>query len=1261
MITSATPSSGISRFLRSAAFALLALVASATLNAQDFRSVGNQFIQANADVTGNSGRFWITSGATKFLFQSGNYITSNVVFKITRDGMDQYYCNMPPGHVVGFRPQVPGSSNYAMFAPYDSLYTSTDTMALIWKNVGGFKIIMRFFVEKPTTIYDTGGDILIEFDYGPASLGGNGSIGFFLMLDTYNSEAQGTGGSGDRSSVLTSAQYLPVDNIGRTFVSPLDSMPYFYEVGNFKYELSGPPKPSLNTTLAIHRLRGFSHGGIPLSSPNAFAVGSWRDFRNLAWDFNADIGTKNIGDCATILRWDTDQYGQPLTKGKVRTAFGSTDQGGNNHFTCRDSTMFINIKTVRVVDQKVKNGPYTPSQFDVEMWVTNTNQVNGINPIIRLVSPIVSLPNRTGRVTLDPSTPAVVPMQLAARETKKIVWKLNVNPGSADTVVQLDFRHTLPARVERPFKEGCTPLITIKGYQDPTPPDDRPPVISRGPSGRAATIFWNFSTFDRHAGFLYDTGLDTTRLTIVANQGNNITLKRTPVLRTQCDVNETINLLAEVVDTTRPAKLVFEVADCRGNLTRDSVDYSPRPDIFTPEITRIDTLPNPSYGCNAREYHVFLRDSVNQKPTAGDNGFGLVETIGVPDNFDFRANFDRAALKDFDYSASFRIAVMDTMRDGSITIRFADYAGNADTVTFNYCTKPDVEKPQATVTALPDGRTWQIDVADTLGWDRGLLEVVQVSNLNNNFLFTPPAIAPGDPTASFQVSVIDDSKDGDIVLEVRDTYHPAAGHSQTVHIPFGKVPDTMAPNIVYTIVPGTGRSKFDVEVNDIHPNYPYDLGLATITAVTLTPNMRFALPISFNVSDKKTTFRVEIIDTLAIGVGDTICIQAVDLAGNTSADCQPYPLRPDTLPPLFTGQLSADRTKITGLASDRRDYDRGLGSVVLENPVNLDPSFSMTGLAGAASAPVSLQVLDPNRPVSGTLVIRDLIGEGDAAVADKHLVRIPFWLATAGLALKLPLYVEGNAEFTIAVVATDSFPESQISTIDYDVKYAGNIRFVRATGVRSQLSTLLSKLSAPSSGGLKLHAVMNPGETYLPGDTLGLLDFYAEQQSATGEMMVEIDQASILANDGLTRVIAIASSAAGDTAMSRLVLPPPFVRIAADSLGYINGSCGRILFTLTGGGKRAGLAILALRPQPMVAGGGTILELDVRNLPGDGARGELVALDGRHVADIALPSGSDDYVSLVQVSLPPDLPAGVYFLRVRGATGIDNAKVIVVE
>jgi hypothetical protein len=78
-------------------------------------------------------------------------------------------------------------------------------------------------------------------------------------------------------------------------------------------------------------------------------------------------------------------------------------------------------------------------------------------------------------------------------------------------------------------------------------------------------------------------------------------------------------------------------------------------------------------------------------------------------------------------------------------------------------------------------------------------------------------------------------------------------------------------------------------------------------------------------------------------------------------------------------------------------------------------------------------------------------------------------------------------------------------------------------------------------------------------------------------------------------------------------------------------------------------------------GGATVLEVDVRNLPADGASGELVALDGRHVADVAIPSGNDYFVSLVQVPLPADLPAGVYFLRMRGSTGIDNAKVIVVE
>jgi hypothetical protein len=1234
--------------------ATLAILFCVPLQAQEVKTIGNQFVQTHLDITGKRSRFWITAGATKFLYATGDFITSNVVFKIKRGSDETYYCNLPVGVLPAQRPRIPGGSGEATFAPFDSLYISpgSDTMAVVWRDIDGFKIVMRFVVEKPTSVYDTGSDILLEFDYALNPFGVAGDLNIFLMLDTFNNEADGNSGTSDQTSIVTDQGYLASDGFGKVYSSQFDVIPEFYHAGNPRYQLP------LNTTLSVHRLKGFSHGGAPLTMPNLFAVGRWQDFRYLSWDINPGVGSTQIKDCATICRWEN--LGG---FGKVRTAFGLSDQGGNNLFTCRDSAMFVDIRTVRVVEQKVKNGPYSPLKFDVEMWVSNLNLQFGLNANIRLVTPIQSMPSNTARITLDPSTPALQSVQLTASGTKKLVWTLNVDPKGTDTLASLLFKYTLPGKPERTFRQGCTPYITIKGYMDPPPPDNMPPVIQRGTPGRGATAYWPFTTFDRHPNFNFDTGLDTTRIIIENNVGNNFTLKRTPTTFRQCDVNETINLLAEVVDTTRSAKIIFAVYDCQGNVSRDSASYSPRPDVFRPEIIRIDSLPSPAYACNTRRYEVTLRDHANQTPISGDNGFGKVEVIGTADNFTFEPNFDRAPLKDFDSIATFRVSVIDTMANGSISVRFSDYAGNSDSIAFSYCTLPDTAAPVATVMVLSGNESWQIDASDTSAWDRGLQDIVVLSNLNSNMSYTPPALGLGDRTTSFQVGVIDDAKDADIILEIRDTWYQYKpdGHADTVHLRFSGMPDIMAPNILYTPVPGTRGAKVDVEANDIHQGYRYDLGLATVRAYAITPNMQFSVPISFSPGDMTTTFQIEVIDTLAIGTVDSVVIEAIDLAGNRSRRAYSYPLVPDTLPPLFSGALSSDRSRITGIASDARDYDRGLSSITIENPVNLDPTFAMNGLNGVASVPLTLDVLDPHRPVSGTLVIRDLIAEKETTpeVQAAHTTRVPFRLATAGLALRLPAYVEGNSEFTAAIVATDSFPSSQIGSIDYTVHYAGNVEFRRASGVRSQLTAGLAKAVAAS--GLHLRTVTDPGENYLIGDTLGLLVFYANRDADVEEFTVTIDDASIVANDGMERVVEVPSGTPGDTAISRLVLPAPFTRVVADSLSYINRTCGRIMFTLGARGKRTGLDILGIRPQPFSSEASGGIEIDIQDLPKEEARAELVSVDGRTAARFTLPSGTGGVVTRISVPLPADLPSGVYFLRLSGSTGNASARVVVVQ
>ncbi|MBX7217816.1 MAG: hypothetical protein K1X90_12685 [Candidatus Kapabacteria bacterium] len=1260
-------------------FALLPLwlLASGVLPAQTIVNVGNPYIQANITKQQKSGKFWITAGpegnTTRFLFRGSEQITSHVVFRIDQPGQSpRFFCNVPSPW-MNPRPKYQGQD--IPFIPYDSLYQSPDTAMVIWKNVGGYEVKMRWVPEKRLTPYDNGADMLIEWQYEKKAFN-NVTLSIVLMLDGVNSDATNlSGGAGDQSSILTSDGYFPVNVAGKRFGNTNDNtdrIPDFYHIGNFIY--SQP----LNTIYPIHRLRGTSHNGTPLTTPSLFAISDWQHLWDVAWDLPPAVGNSSMVDCATFARWEN-----LAGSGTVRTAFGLNNKAGNDLYTCRDSILFVDIRAKRLVTQKVKNGPYTPNQVRVDMWITNLNTQFDIAPEIRLQVPIQSSPNGTQRLTLDPSTPAKQYIQLQERSTGKLTWLLNIDPASTDTLVRLRF-YQKPAtnKAEKLFRDGCEPLVTVIGFQDPPanpPPDTLAPILEATGSGRAETAYWNFRTYDRHLGFNYDSGIDS--IQIVRNDNGNFKLDIAPPNFNRCDTNVTLNMVASVVDTAKPGHLEFCVFDCKGNRVCDTVIYSPRPDIFTPTIDSI-YAPYVVPFCNARVYEVFLSDSINQEPSAGDNGFGTIEVVGTPINFTpVEINFDRggAAVQPFDKRATFRTSVVDSMQDGSIRIRVADFAGNDTILTFTYCTRPDTLPPVGKVVPIgTTGQQWQLEASDSAAWDRGLQELAVLSNLNNNITFNgqdPASVAwpvvPGMRSfmglGTFQV--VDDKNDAELVLVIRDTYYGSdpARHADTVTMRFRGTPDTLAPNFTdATFAPDPGSSGMvaDIEVNDIHylsnnDLYPYDLGLATIAVdpARTTPNMRVRplRPIAFSAGDARTTFQIEVLDTLASTIRDSICFQATDLAGNTSTRCYYYPVVPDSRSPIFVGQLSSDRSSLTGIATDSRPYDRGLGSVTIENPVNLDPGFSLTNLRGAASASVLVAVVDPNKPVSGTLVIRDVIGDATTSpeLTAIHIRRIPFYLPTSGFALKLPPVVEGEIEFDAPIIVTDSFPGGAVSSVVFDVEYSGLISYV---GARNATAT--ATVTPAGAGVLKMDVRM-ANRLYKVGDTVAVLRFATLKSTEVTEFRVTLVPGAQAVNAGAGTTFT--DAAANDTATSVVMLPATFFKPSSDSVGYHNGNCERVLATTGGNLKATGLALLRISPQPAGLSGGRTLQLMIRELPASGARLELVAADGSLVETIRLEQAAGETVAGVEFTLPPTIAPGIYFLRLTGATGVDWGKVIVTE
>lgn len=1222
--------------------------------AQDRVTIENPFSSVTVVKDQKSGRFWFATGArhghTRYLYHGGKTattVTSNVIFRVQRGNEFFYFCNTPdPFSNGGYRPEAPGG--IVPFLPYDSLYVSPglDTMEVRWKQVAfAYDITMRFVAERPRHEYDDGADILLEFDYKLSGyVPGSTDLGIFLMLDGDNGMITAAVPS-DHSSIMTPSRYFSKYDPGKSYQKRYDEIPEWYLTGWFEY--SRPP----SEVFSMHRLIGKSLGGAPLTTPDRFAIGNWKDFRRLSWGFNADLTVKQIQDVATAMRWE-NLGGE----GKIRTAFGTTSRAGNNLYLCRGDNLFAAIRTERVVTQEVINGPYTPMQFDVEMWVANVDWQDESTSEFTLTTPIASLPSGSGRLWLDPSTISVF---LRPHEAKKVTWRVNVDPTLEDTLAILNI-------------EGlyCAPLVNFKGAYVP---DTRPPVVEAVDNGRDVTAWWRFRAFDRRPDFRHDSGIDSIR--ILRNDDDNFRLVLDPVPFRRCDTSATLNIRAEVIDTTKAGNIVFRVHDCKGNVRDDSARYLPRPDIFSPEVVGIDSLDRvdpAGYPCAVRTFEVYLDDRRNQRPEAGDAGFGSISVLRSA-NFDpIELNFDRGVVpvRDFDDRASFRLRVSDTLFDAEAEVVMEDYAGNADTLHFRYCTLPDVRPPVLVAAPVPGApvRSWTVEASDSGAWDRGLLEVVEISRINMAVSPWPVVIAPGQPdVGGITVGVVDDVWDGELTLEFRDRYFvqsdPSthAAHSSRVSFTFNGLPDTIPPNVVFQrdlSVP-VSEVVFSVFVNDSNyvggDLYRYDHGLLSVTW-TLTPNMRVRTPIVFTDNRHGAAFQVEIIDPLTIVAGDTVCVTAIDSAGNPRVLCQPWPSEPDGKSPIFVGVLDRDRTRITGLATDDREYDRGLGSVTLRNETNLRP-FSLGGLAGARSAPIEIDVIDPEKPVAGELVVRDLVGELEpGAEQGIHTVVIPFRLGAGEVHVELPELVEGGQEIEGTIRATSSFSGDDVEEFSFTMNHSSNGALIAAStsGGAGSFNAV-----PQGAGGVAIDMATKPGMTYAPGEALGTIRFSSAMPDAAERFSVQVDPVSVTVNDERERVIEVRTP--GDPLASELRLPPPFMKIEGNAQTVINGDCNRVLGSGDPLSRPSGLAILGAHPQPVMDAGGGQLRLYVRDLPAEGATMTLVSPIGSSMLETRVESGSNEAIAELAVRLPDQLPAGIYFLYLAGSTGTDRVKVVVVR
>ena len=1250
---------------------------SQTVSNDNVVTVNNEFVAAHVKMDQNAGRFWISAGSQngwhRYLYHGSKAvqnITSNVVFRVDDGRGAQYFCNTTEDFALGPRPIV--GNQEVQFRPYTDIRYTEDTIEVLWEKLSVFDIIMRFVIEDRATIYDDGADVLIEFEYRQRPNFRPGTLSIFLMLDGDNGAAEltGTGGGGDQSSIMTSQGYFPSYSTGRSFkpANLHDTIPLFYHIGNFEYS----PRAS-NNLLPIHRLKGFSNGGAPITAPDEMAVGNWKTYRQLAEN---PISVDPVGDVATSLEWE-GLFGE----GMIRTAFGTNNRTGNNVYNCRDVDFFADIRTVRLIEQKEKNGPYVPSEkIAVEMWLTNTSDREVYHPSVRLVTPIIAMPSGIERLKLDPSSPQTQRLTdgVLPRGTRRYVWYMNLDSFPIEEEnVELNFEfRPRDGQPFAPFADACSPIITIRPFEPP-PTDTLPPVIRRRSSGLDFTYFWTMQTFDRHPNFDYDTGIDF--IEILRNDGDRFRLRITPEPFNQCDVSETVNIRAEVnvSDTTEESRIVYRVWDCNGNSTVDSIVYRPRPDIFAPQVIQRDSSGSwdpAAYPCNAMVRTVTLIDALNQFPEAGDYGLGKNNPeILTLQNFDVPVIFDQREgnqIRDFDSTITITLTVTDPLFDADAEIKVTDYSGNDTTLYFRYCTIHDFLPPEVSHTA-GSGLEWVVNASDTNDWDRGLYDIKVVSNLNGNFGFiwpdgsrrdSMPDVVKGVGVARVTVEVVDKCNDAELILEIRDTYYDAdpENHRTFDTIRYKGIPDTLSPNVI--IIPGFDGTTyfFDVMINDIHYVdgllFDCDRGLDQIL-YTNTANLRIKSPLNVLPNGMEATMSFEVIDTLAIDRIDTICVTAIDKAGNRSGDCSFWPSVPDGKSPVFVGRFDRTIMSITGTARDDRENDRGLGSVTLRSTVNLDAGFGLTGLSGIPTTGVAISSNDPTAEIAGEIVVQDLYGELlNTPEQSVHTVVIPFHLPVVQLGIRMPDVVDANTDFDVEIFTKSELSEDVVYIVTLELQANGPATPILNGGVGQGNAGTFDVTQVGNR--LLITFELAPGETVPAGDNIGTIRFDARMASTHVEpFYLRFVAPNSDVNDGRDTVILV-KKVSTDPVSSELTLPPPLLLFAGDSLTYINGECNRVLGS-SGSGKPNGLAILALEPQPLAASSQTLTTV-LRGLPEQGGEIEWVSPNGQLVDRRQIVAGEEE-VSRYAIPVPSNISPGLYFLRVSSANGVDSRKVLIVQ
>jgi hypothetical protein len=1124
------------------AFLCALLLAIAPRAAHATATVANKFIQIEMDEASGQFRVWDVKASHSIIYGDGSTSFMNFRFHAGTSGRDTIFSNS----------LNPSFATCAGHITPDSVRQVKDSISAYFNKFG---YLIRVRVYPVSSSSGNTGLAMVELSGGKTDPNTSSTLnGIQWMNDVVSDGGAGTSCNtvGDHPLILTSSHFDARPNtssascwIGAQNLYTQGGVPdvpdFFHVAESFPFVACANNK----CALIYGKLKGPG-----LTPPDKFFVGAWSmnssGLKDACWDpgIPAFAAGNDYSDAAVLYQWvvRSDPF-------RIATLYGLNDTVNDMHIC--SGPLLKEVGFQPRIERNPTTGKYNPTPDTITMYVININHgsftASGASASIDLSRTkhlyIYGRPTNTKTATASfPST------NIGGGVGYKVQFLVAVDsttfnqPGMIDTeTVNLKVNLANAAQLG---DDGSVCPIQIVVVGEGRPPADTiaPNVSSIGTSRYRAD--WN-SADNR----IYDKGVNA--ITFTRNDANNFALTVSAFL--PCDTTQRPSFFVTVIDTNKTGCADVRVTDCAGNFSTVSFCFSPRIDSLAPVLlsTASDStgrFPGAA-ACNARCVTWTASDS-----RSTDYGLrGIVMTnasnVGALD-----IN-NGGVITAHDKTATYRLCVVDSMRNAHADLEVTDFMGNKTTHTFDYCSVKDSAAPVIRVTRGA-GKTMMVVVTDSAPWDRGLSRVY-LDPTSTNVKTTPSVLTWTSKLSTFTIEPIDTLTDAAFTVCAEDSFSTATPSDQAAYFAGNAAlhktcqsgsfsgEDTIAPNIIITPLSSTSAR---VEINDIHivGGVPYLLDMGIQTVVLDTHNVVIDSNYTALGCDKMIRFRIKVRDTLAFC--DTAAyarISATDCRFNASTIVSwRSPITPDTRAPIVSSALDG-QGRVTVTVTDARSYDRGLGTVVLTTPVNLQPHNS-TANDGRATETFTLTVIDPTKDASATLDVSDRWGAYCAAFpGGAHTQSIPVNFSVTGIALQpnsVPTKTE-DENFSMPIERSGTLTGKSITAMDFLVQFDSTALEMTGAG-GGTLSTANARIT---SGTHRLS--ITKSTPFVDGDVFPSIQFRA--------LFLKSDSQRVLVHFSSPVTNAGAMDTTRSADRSSFILHPPAFVVATDGQVEVTKRCDR--------------------------------------------------------------------------------------------------------